>query len=269
MATTHYRPLPSNKITGPNAGGPRQFPIWTPLAARVGQFWRSAKTQIMKSKIILILSLFVLFESSVCAAVITYNYSGQLNDSFGTLPADTPFNGSFSYDSLQPLNTVVDASGDPVRGDYVYTQFSLNISGQLFTSNSGVIYLYDYDPVAGTGFVSDLLQIYTLSLSGSLGGLTLAPDAGIIFTLQDSTGNAFNGLGLPGGDLTLDDFSLTSGTFLELREQFRADFSLGAISRGDLSSLSAVPEPSSRLLFLGGLCTLLFARLRCDIGRPK
>ena len=29
-----------NKITGPNAGGPRQFPIRTPLAARVGQFWR-------------------------------------------------------------------------------------------------------------------------------------------------------------------------------------------------------------------------------------
>jgi hypothetical protein len=30
-----------NKITGPNAGGPRQFPNPTPLAARVGQFWRS------------------------------------------------------------------------------------------------------------------------------------------------------------------------------------------------------------------------------------
>ena len=31
---------PPNKITGPNAGGPRQFPIRTPLAARVGQFCR-------------------------------------------------------------------------------------------------------------------------------------------------------------------------------------------------------------------------------------
>jgi hypothetical protein len=29
------------KITGPNAGGPRQFPIRTPPTARVGQFWRS------------------------------------------------------------------------------------------------------------------------------------------------------------------------------------------------------------------------------------
>jgi len=31
-----------NQITGPNAGGLHQFPIRTPLAARVGQFCRSA-----------------------------------------------------------------------------------------------------------------------------------------------------------------------------------------------------------------------------------
>ena len=33
-----------NKITGANAGEPRQFPIPTPLAARVAQFGRSAET---------------------------------------------------------------------------------------------------------------------------------------------------------------------------------------------------------------------------------
>jgi hypothetical protein len=36
--------LGTHKIPGPNAGGPRQFPIPTPLTARVGQFWRSPKT---------------------------------------------------------------------------------------------------------------------------------------------------------------------------------------------------------------------------------
>jgi hypothetical protein len=35
-----YKRPSANKITGPNAGGPRQFPIRTPLAARVGQFFR-------------------------------------------------------------------------------------------------------------------------------------------------------------------------------------------------------------------------------------
>ena len=39
MVITHA--TRSNQITGPNAGGPRQFPIRTPLAARVGQFGRS------------------------------------------------------------------------------------------------------------------------------------------------------------------------------------------------------------------------------------
>jgi hypothetical protein len=33
-------PSQPNQITGPKAGGPRQFPIRTPLAARVGQFYR-------------------------------------------------------------------------------------------------------------------------------------------------------------------------------------------------------------------------------------
>ena len=43
--------LPNN-ITGPNAGGPRQFPIRTPLAARVGQFWRSvAKSLVVRAQL--------------------------------------------------------------------------------------------------------------------------------------------------------------------------------------------------------------------------
>ncbi len=33
-------PVTPNKVTGPNAGGPRQFTIWTRLPARVGQFRR-------------------------------------------------------------------------------------------------------------------------------------------------------------------------------------------------------------------------------------
>ena len=34
-----------NQITGVNAGGPRQFPMRTRWAARVGQFQRSATLQ--------------------------------------------------------------------------------------------------------------------------------------------------------------------------------------------------------------------------------
>src|ERR1039458_6132444 len=42
-----------NKITGPNAGGPRQFPPRAPLPARVGQFWRYAagKARLIKRQL--------------------------------------------------------------------------------------------------------------------------------------------------------------------------------------------------------------------------
>jgi len=35
--------VPLNKITGANAGGPRQVPMRTRWAARVAQFWRSTR----------------------------------------------------------------------------------------------------------------------------------------------------------------------------------------------------------------------------------
>jgi hypothetical protein len=43
-----------NQITGPNAGGPRQLPIWTPLAARAGQLWRWGPK--MKKNIVIVIS---------------------------------------------------------------------------------------------------------------------------------------------------------------------------------------------------------------------
>lgn len=49
----------ANKVTGPNAGGRRQFPIRTPLAARVGQFCRSAE------KLMRILIIMAAFFSSL------------------------------------------------------------------------------------------------------------------------------------------------------------------------------------------------------------
>jgi hypothetical protein len=38
IARFTHRELATDKVTGPNPGGPRQFPIRTPLATRVGQF---------------------------------------------------------------------------------------------------------------------------------------------------------------------------------------------------------------------------------------
>jgi hypothetical protein len=43
--------LGAHQVTGPNAGGLRQLPMPTPLAARVGQFCRSAQKQILDTPI--------------------------------------------------------------------------------------------------------------------------------------------------------------------------------------------------------------------------
>ncbi|MCW5550576.1 MAG: hypothetical protein KIS67_00280 [Verrucomicrobiae bacterium] len=48
-----------NQVTGPNAGGPRQLPIPTSLAARVGQFCRCRFT--MRSVLIIVLASAGLF----------------------------------------------------------------------------------------------------------------------------------------------------------------------------------------------------------------
>jgi hypothetical protein len=214
----------------------------------------------MKLKPILTLLFLTASSYSAFAALVTYNFSGSLADPFGTLASGTPFSGSFSYDAAQPLNTPF----DPDRGDYTYNQFSLNVSGQLFTYDTGVIHVYDFNPIAGTGYPVDLIFLTgALSSPALLGGVALDTNVGFVFVLQDLSGIALNGLSVPGDGLTLDNFtSGSSASFLELREA-PGDFSTPfAFTRGGLSSFSAVPEPSSTLLVIAGLGSLLSVRYR-------
>lgn len=201
------------------------------------------------------------FEGTVCAAVVTYSFSGALDDSFGTLAAGTTYSGSFSYDDSQPLSI---SSANPLRADYSYDQFSISISGQLFTSSSGTIHLYDYDLTTSTGYTKDLIEISTLSLSGTLGGLNLASDAGIQLVLEDLTGNALTGLGLPKGDLSLGDFTGSGGAFLHFKQASVSGSLIDPqFSCGSLSSLSAVPEPSTPLMVFSAVWVLSSMRYRC------
>src|SRR5947207_2368913 len=47
----------SNKITGANAGGPRQLPMRTRWAAHVAQFWRSVMSALRKSSVLVLSGL--------------------------------------------------------------------------------------------------------------------------------------------------------------------------------------------------------------------
>jgi len=203
------------------------------------------------------------------AAPVTYIFSGTLNDPFGSLSVGTPFIGSFSYDDSQPLNT----PSSPWRGDYGYTSLSVTFgSTTVVDSGTGVINVYDHGPDGTyppmgmgetTGYPTDLFHLYTFSVSGTLGGLTLAPGAGLQLVLQDLSGSVFDFPSIPGANLTINDFTLGNATFLELREAYSLDpFYWEASARGELTYLSSssgggggeVPEPSTLAIFgLGAL----------------
>jgi len=188
------------------------------------------------------------------AGIITYDFAGTLQSSFGTLNAGTAFTGSFAYEGSQALNTPL----HPFRGDYLYTSFSLTIGGTTVTDNgTGVINLYDHP-----GYPTDLFHVYPFALSGSFGGLTLNPGAGIQIILEDAGGTALSGLALPSYNLTNADFH--GGAFIELQSASSAFPYSTVHTRGYLTSLTGgtvpgqapVPEPTSVCLMLLGLGVL-------------
>jgi len=220
--------------------------------------------------------LFFTLLGTAHAALVTYDFSGTLNDPFGSLAVGTPFSGSFSYEDSQPLHT----PGMPYRGDYGYTSVSVTIDGVTVTDNgTGVINIYDHGvpgsyPPGGagetTGYPTDLFHLYTFSVSGTFGGLTLAPGAGLQVVLQDVSGNVFNDPSIPGADLTINDFTMGNATFIQLNESFSPDPDYTpATARGELSYLSAspVPEPASFMLLISGLSILALMKGRKGANR--
>lgn len=191
------------------------------------------------------------------AGIITYDFAGTLQSSFGTLNAGTAFTGSFSYEGSQALNTPL----HPFRGDYLYTSFSLTIGGTTVSDNgTGVINLYDHP-----GYPTDLFHVYPFALSGAFGGLTLNPGAGIQIILEDAGGTALSGLALPSYNLTNADFH--GGAFIQLQSEYPTSptpYNMPVFTRGYLTSLSGgtvpgqapVPEPTSVCLMLLGLGVL-------------
>lgn len=166
----------------------------------------------------------------------TYVFSGFLDNPFGSLPAGTPFSGSFTYDGAQPLNVVFTD-----RGDYLYENFSVTILGAVANSGMGVINMYDHP-----AYPTDLFHLYTLGLTASFGGITLAPDAGMQLVLQNTDGDVFSDLSVLKPNLTLADFTSGGATFLELQGILNpGDPGPITFSRGQLTSLRTVPEPSS------------------------
>jgi hypothetical protein len=177
--------------------------------------------------------------ASARAAVVNYAFSGHMVDPFGSYSSGTPFGGSISYDDAA-VNI-----GTPNLGRYHDLNFTLTIgSDTVSDSGNGIISIFDN---VVTPYPTDLLELAS-PVGAPLGGLTLSQ---MLFALQDLTGNALSGIGLP-ASLSLGDFTPYNASFIELD-----DFTgRGVVARGSFDTLS-VPEPSTIALALTGLLTVL------------
>lgn len=169
---------------------------------------------------------------------ITYSFGGTLSSAFGTLPAGTPFTGTFSYAAAQ---ADLMPQTFPDRGDYKYQSISLTIGGTTVTDNgTGVINVYD----GPTTYPTDLFHLYTFNVSGTLGGLTLAPGGGLSIVLQRLDGTAWNSIALPDHSLTINDVTADGiATHIQLQSEPPSTPFPGTITiaRGGILSCCSTP----------------------------
>ena len=178
------------------------------------------------------------------AAVIRYAYAGRLNTALGNLPAGTPFSGELFYEQNQ-----VDAIPGTSSGDYNYTNMALVIGGDAHVTGAGQISIFN-NP--------DVITVTSPLLVGSIGEMTIHR---VGLTLANANGTLYNGVALPGANLTLAPFGPPGAAYLELRTAQGGIF-------GALTTLVAIPEPSGAVLSLSAAgFTLLSRRRRSTMRR--
>ena len=200
--------------------------------------------------------------NSGSAEELTYTFAGQLNNDFGTYPIGTSYTGYLIYDDTQnPL--------DPAnlgRGDYSYRELSVSIGGETATDyGTGVVNIYNHNidnPSDENSYPTDLMHVYAFAISGTLGGVDLAPGAGLQLVLQDSAGTVFNDLSIPKGDLSLSKFTLGDATHIQLQGGFNAEDPLfeTPMARGNLTSFMQETD----VVTVGATITISPSTLACQ-----
>jgi hypothetical protein len=210
----------------------------------------------IKAKVLVLCGMFL--ASAVYAAPITYYFAGTMNEpvsrqggsgqggssSFGTLPLNAPFTGSFTYDGSQPVFT----PNQSYVGYYHYTTATLTIDGVTITdtgSNSGNRTLNIYNNPYPTDLFS-LTTNGTISGATSIGGLNISSGwLGIV--LQDVNRTAFASPALPNGNLSIGNFTTGNATFITLNGTSPTQTNemtgekLTYSQRGEISYLGNIP----------------------------
>jgi len=184
-------------------------------------------------------------------ADITYYFGGTLSSAFGTIPAGTPFNGSFSYAYPQLPTDIIDRYPYMQFAEYILHDLNFSIGSEQFRlfNGSGEVHMrVGNKAVYGPYFEKDVFQIWTETYSGGLGGEFFS-----LFRLDltEDNGLAFSSTSLPSGNMRVEHFTTASISFGSY---------FGPYSGGNLTYL--IPEPSSLSLLLAGGAVLMAGRRR-------
>lgn len=200
------------------------------------------------------LIVMVLSAGSARAALVTYNFSGLMNENFtlspttvfGTVPLNAPFTSTFTYDDSQPT-----PNGATSEASYNLISISITIGAETATGAGGTLEVYD----KVGGYVDDLIEAYSNSITGTLGGIN--PTA-LSVDLQNINGGVLSGPAIPGPGLPFSDFTPGNATFVEL-DYFPGNPSSNVFARGEIGATLSVPEPAS-LSLVALTCVAGFSR---------
>ena len=216
------------------------------------------------------LSLFILSASSVLsllhvskadAALVTYQFSGNISEVSGSLftpggegangfNAGLKLSGTYTFDSAT-AGMLPSGLGAQVYNASV-TEMNLSIGNYSAPLQGGGTNL--------TTMTSGSTSLYSVNL-GTAGNLVkgLAPSL-FSLNLADESGTAFSSVALPGNPApNLNSFNVNRWTLV---------FSNGAQLVGSLDSLKAVPLPATALLFGAGLIGLVGLGARGRLSNP-
>lgn len=190
------------------------------------------------------------------AATITYTFVGFLNGPLGTIPGDTTFAGSFSYDSETPDRL---GTGNSTSGLFHLERFELYVDGD-FIQMSGlagtltVANHLSFDQLTTQHFPSLTRGTGGTVAGGVLGGIDFLAAGQFDLVLLDNSASVFVSDALP-------DWTLTLGNFPDFSKLFFANNG-SFVTTGDIALFggSVVPLPGAAWMFGGALAGLGFAR---------
>ena len=181
------------------------------------------------------------------AAIQTYTFTATVNAPYQGVDLTGPnsaVTGSFSFDDAAAITQGPYASGSTAYAALLSLNYSVGgLTGTLTTSGSNdSVQMWDGFPQPGGTL--DQFFAYGLMTGNARGSMPLVSAD---LTLLDSTGVLFSGTALPTSAMALGMFNTARLHVLYQDGNGNNEF------YADMTSLMAVPEPTSAMLLLAGL----------------